>query len=78
MILVISSPSISTTGFATLIFAILRSHLVSADTGNSQRTDGKFSADNLPCDGTMRNRHAGLADDAKNQSRREGRRCRPD
>jgi hypothetical protein len=28
MIRVISSPSISTTGFLTLIFAILRSHLL--------------------------------------------------
>src|SRR5262245_33361649 len=40
MMRVISSPSISTTGFLTLIFAILRSHLLSA--GTSERR--KFGA----------------------------------
>src|SRR3954469_7089647 len=44
MIRVISSPSISTTGFFTLIFAILRGHLLRAGIGNGRRTDEKFGA----------------------------------
>jgi hypothetical protein len=47
MMRVISSPSISTTGFATLIFAILGSHLLRAGIGNDRRTDGKFGARSL-------------------------------
>src|SRR5262245_8986760 len=44
MIRVISSPSSSTTGFFTLIFAILRSHFLRAGIGNGRRTGGKFGA----------------------------------
>jgi hypothetical protein len=39
MIRVISSPSISTTGFFTLIFAILGSHLLRAGIGAGRQTD---------------------------------------
>ena len=42
MIRVISSPSISTTGFFTLIFAILRSHLLRA--GIARRTPRQSAA----------------------------------
>src|SRR6185369_15836792 len=44
MIRVISSPSISTTGFLTLIFAILRSHLSKPGIANGRRADGKSGA----------------------------------
>src|SRR4029078_550086 len=42
MMRVISSPSISTTGFCTLIFAMLRSHLLRV--GNDRRIDGRLDA----------------------------------
>src|SRR4029450_12613119 len=47
MMRVISSPSISTRGFVTLIFAILRSHLLRAGIGNGRRIDGKFGVRSL-------------------------------